>query len=164
MATETVVEERWECQIPGRVWVRVRDYDGRPRDVSVRGIGSILRLNRDDRIRAQEAIPQATSDPFRNGMMLRLDADQQDDTDTASSDALSRTQLKDTFELELDDFREYVGTLGEVNVRRLKQMTSEVDASVNKTKFIDELIAERYSIGKDTPTYREMQSGPMTPS
>ena len=153
-----IVEERWECQIPGRVWARVRDYDGRPRDISVRGVGSVLRIVQADRVRAQESIPNQNRDPFRNGMLLRLDANQQLDSGTASDDALSRDQLRDVFALDLDDFREYVGTLGEVNVRRLKQMAIEVDASVNKTKFLDDLVAERFAIGKDTPTYREMKS------
>ena len=156
-------EEVWENQVPGRTWVEFRDFDGRPRSTSVVGVGQRLRIRTADRVRHQERIAKAALDPFRNGTLVRVDANQQDDATTESPDALSTEELKAAFELELDDFRDYVATLGEVNVRRLKVLAPQVDATLNQTAFIDELVAERYPVGGDTPTYREMMSGPNTP-
>ena len=157
-------EEIWESQVPGRTWVETRDYDGRPRNLSVVGVGKRLRLRTADRIRVQERLLVPALDPFKNGTLVRVDQDQAADPMTASADALSNETLKECFALDLDDFREYVGSLGEVNLRRLKVMAPEVDASLNQTKFITELIEERYPLGGDTPTYREMKQGPSTPS
>lgn len=157
-------EEIWESQVPGRTWVEIRDYDGRPRNLSVVGIGQRLRLRTADRIRVQERLLVPRLDPFTNGTLVRIDAPQSEDPTTASPDALSREDLVACFGLDLDDFREYVQSLGEVNVRRLKVLAVEVDASLNQTKFIQELIEERYPIGGDTPTWREMNQGPKTPS
>jgi hypothetical protein len=156
-------EEIWESQVPGRTWVETRDYDGRPRNLSVVGIGSRLRLRSPDRIRVQERLQSEALDPFKNGTLIRIDKEQSEDPMTASPDALSNEELQSIFALDLDDFREYVSSLGEVNLRRLKVMAPEVDASLNQTKFVDELIAERYPLGGDTPTYREMMAGPNTP-
>lgn len=157
-------EEVWESQVPGRTWVETRDYDGRPRNINVVGIGQRLRIRTPDRIRAQERLRNEALDPFKNGTLVRVDKPQAEDPMTDSPDALNGEELAACFALDLDDFREYVDSLGEVNLRRLKKMAPEIDASLNQTKFIDELIAERYPIGGDTPTYREMMQGPNVPS
>ena len=153
---EDVTEEIWECQIPGRIWVEVRDLNGTPRSLSVKGVDSRLRLSTGDRLRNQERVVDPKLDPFLNGMLLRVDKGAP--VEPASPDSVSLDELRDVFQLELDDFREYVEGLSEVNVRKLKGMAKEVEATVNQVKFLDDLIEEKYPVSSgDTAVWREMQ-------
>lgn len=161
---EQDLEEVWESQVPGRTFAQLRDVDGRIRMTSCVGTGSRMRLMTSDRIRMQERIRLDRMDPFRNGTLVRIDANQQDDPDTQSGDALGEADLTACFELQIDDFRDYVSELSEVNVRRLKALAEAKSASVNQDRFLTELIAERYAVGGDTPTNRAMRSGPSMPA
>lgn len=153
-------EEIWECQVEGTIYFEITNHKGAPASTSVKGVGSRIRVTTEDRILMQERILDRVNDPFVNGMMIRIDADQQEDESTRSTDALSEAELIAVFDLEPADFAEYVSSLSEVNVRRLAGMKKKAKITVEQAEYIQELIAEKYSVGGDTPTYREMQAAP----
>lgn len=149
------VEEVWESDVEGRVWVEATDHRGAPRMLTTLGVGQRLRITPDDRLLAQERVRQRQNDPFVNGMLRRVDADQSNDPTTETPDAMSDEDLKLVFSLDEADFIEEVNRLSEVPLRRMKHM-APANASIVQDKILTELIAERYPIGGDTPTYREM--------
>lgn len=148
--------EIWVCQIPGRVSLAVEDLrTGRIKTLSVRGKGQVLRLTDQQRELAEEKILHAEVNPFRNGMLIRRQSDSE-----RSDQELSDDDLVDLCALEDDEFEAIVGSLSEINVRRLKELAIQSDASYNKVGFLTEYIAETYPIGGDTPTYRDIMSDP----
>lgn len=149
-------EEIWESCVRGRTWVEITDHRGAPKNISVVGVGSRLRITTIDRIRNQEVVRDPQGDPFLNGMLMRVDSDQKQDPTTDSSQVHSDDDLKMVFTLEEDAFTVYVDELNELNVRRLKEM-APAHASVAQDKFLTELLLRKWPIGGDTPTYREMQ-------
>ena len=155
MAEKT--REIWESTIPGRVSLTVENAQGRQQTVSVVGKGKRLRITQLDRELAEEVIRNHEHNPFRNGMLVRVDGKGHD----PSADELSDDDLKAIFELDQSDFQATVDQLGQVNVRRLKAMVTEVDASKSEIEYLDEIIQQKWPIGGSMPSYDEMQpSGP----
>jgi hypothetical protein len=152
-------QEIWESNIEGCTWVETTDHRGAPRMKSVTGAGQRLRLTSHDRVRAQERIRQLEHDPFTNGSLRRVDRNQNDDEGTKTENALSEADLELIFGLDFEDFKEEVEKLSEINHRRLKAM-APVHATMQQGQHLQELIEERYHIGGDTPTYREMMAAP----
>lgn len=146
--------EIWESTIPGRVTVTVTNSRGNRQDQSVVGNGSRLRITTDDRELVEEQVRDPQNNPFLNGMLYQVGGPTRADS---SPDALSDDDLKDVFDMTGDEFANIVAGLSEVNIRRLKSLTGPVDASKSQIEFLDEIIATRFPIGGDTPTYREMQ-------
>lgn len=152
MPTTTKLEI-WELTLPGRVTMTVTNSRGRPQQISAKGKGQRLRVTAEDRQIAEEGIRNPDNNPFRNGKLVRIDAKDHQ----PAPDELSDPELQAIFELDQQDFQETVRALGEVNIRRLKSMFAEVDASKSEIDFVNELIEERYAIGGSMPTYDEMQ-------
>jgi len=150
----TKVREIWESTIPGRVSLTIENSQGRPQTISIVGKGSRLRISQDDRELAEEAVRMVDNNPFRNGMLVRVD---KSGNHLPSPEELSDDDLKAIFDLEQADFRATVDQLGQVNVRRLKAMVVEVDASKSEIEYLDEVIQTRWPIGGSMPTYDEMQ-------
>ncbi len=146
--------EIWELTIPGRVTLTVTNHQGRPQDITAVGKGSRLRLTTYDRELIEEGVRLREHNPFRNGMMVRID---KADDHEPSVEELSDQEMKAIFDLDQEDFRATVSALGEVNIRRLKAMVGDVDASKSEIEFLDELIATRFPIGGSMPSYEEMQ-------
>lgn len=153
MSTTTKLEI-WEMTLPGRVTMTVTNSRGRPQEISAMGKGQRLRMTTEDRQIAEEGIRSLDNNPFRNGMLVRID-DAKDHV--PAPDELSDEELAGIFQLDQDDFQNTVTALGEVNIRRLKSMFAEVDASKSEIDFVNNLIEERYAIGGSMPTYDEMQ-------
>lgn len=151
---DTATREIWELTIPGRVTMTITNSLGRPQQVSAMGKGQRLRVSADDRIVAEESIRLPEHNPFRNGMLVRVD---KSSSHHPSHDEIADDEMRAIFELDQDDFRETVTALGEINVRRLKALTVEADAARSQMEFIEDLIAERYPIGGSMPTYDAMQ-------
>lgn len=156
-------QEVWESNIAGRTYVEVTDHRGAPRVVSALGAGQRLRISTEDRVRAQERIRVPEHDPFTNGSLRRIDRDQAEDESTVTPNALSEDDLQLIFGLDFEDFTAEVTPLSEINHRRLKAM-APVHATMQQGQFLDDLIEERYAIGGDTPTYRELMADPEGPA
>lgn len=150
-------EEIWESLIQGDIWVPVTDAQGKERTVRVRG-GGKLRLTPLDRELIQEICVSSDLDMFTNGFLRRIDADQNEDPKTASNVALDVGDLVAVFELGGDEFNAKVDTLNEICVRRMIDLADAADATVSQANYLKESLAERWPIGGDTPTYREMMA------
>jgi hypothetical protein len=151
------VMETWEITTPGRVWVQTTTYSrhNQPviKDVSLgpNKVGQKVKITAADREMNQERVADVKHDPFRNGLLVRVDADQNTDPDTASTDALTAQQLMDIFAKHGSPFRAAVDALGEVPIRRLREMADAVDATVKQVSYLDEVIDERYRIAASQP-------------
>lgn len=154
-------EEIWETTTPGRVWVTTTDDRGREKQISVGpGVGQRLRLKSTDREVAQDSVLDDASDPFTNGLLKRVDADQQLDASTKSDQALDTDQLLALFAKKGNAFQAAVAKLNELNVRRLSEMAEAADASASQIAHLKEVIVENYRQEGDTPTYREIKATP----
>jgi hypothetical protein len=151
-------EEIWETLVPGRIWVTTTDDRGKTKDTSVGPqVGSRLRIKSLDREVAQDSILDDASDPFTNGFLKRVDADQNLDELTASEQALTTEELVELFSKTGNAFQAGVRRLNELNVRRLREMAEALDAKASQISFLDSHIEENYRGGGDTPTYRELK-------
>lgn len=151
--------EIWESQVAGRTCVTVTDPRTlRTREESILGKGARMRLTAEDRALAQEIIRDSQNDPFKNGSLRRLN--RTEENAPLSDDELADDDLAALFSLGIEDFSAAVDHLSQVNVRRLQLLAEERDASVGQTRHIKDLIAERWPVGGDTKTYREMQQTP----
>lgn len=151
-------EEIWETTTEGKVWVTTTDDRGKEKAVSVGGKpGARLRIKSLDREVMQDAILQDGSDPFTNGLLKRIDADQQDDPQTASDQVLTTEQLMELFGKTGNAFQAGVRKLNELNVRRLREMAESLDAKASQIAFLDEHIETEFRQHGDTPTYRELK-------
>jgi len=160
MSTKTVTpsrpdEEIWECTIPGRVSMDVSNDRGGTKHISVVGNGKRLRITTIDRERAEEVIREGQNNPFRNGMLVRIDANKGEHV--PSTDELSDDDLKVMFDLDNETFEAMVPELSEVNVRRLKALAKAVDARQAQVEFLTTYLEENYAIGGTVPSWEEMQ-------
>ena len=147
--------EIWELTIPGRVHVQVTNHLGRPRDLSAKGRGARLRLTTLDRELAEERIRNDGNNPFRNGMMVRVDRP------ADSADALTDEDLRGAFkDCGDEEFRALLEDMTEVNLRRMKALTREAGATVSQNALLDEVIAERFPLGGTVPSWEEIMRNP----
>ena len=148
-------EEIWECTIPGRVSMDVSNERGGTKHISVIGNGKRLRINTIDRERAEEVIRDGQNNPFRNGMLVRIDANNGEHV--PSADELTDDDLKVMFELDNDTFEAMVPELSEVNIRRLSVLAKAVDARQAQVEFLKTYAEEHFAIGGTVPSWEEMQ-------
>lgn len=147
-------EEIWEVQVPGTIYLTVTTHNhfGQPQmsDLALgpNKIGHQFRISSEDRVYNQTRVQDSQHDPFTNGMLTRCDADQQQDEDTASDQAFSAADLMLIFEDHGAVFQAKVAKLSELNVRRLFDLGSSMDASHKQMSFLEELIQEKYTRGR----------------
>lgn len=149
-------EEVWESAVPGQVWLEITDEKGRSRPVVVRGYGK-LRIRAEDREIVQDGVVDPQFDPFTNGSLVRVDQDQGADPRTASPFALDTERLVGIFALPTAGFQEAVDGLNEITVRRMLGMVDAVDAAASQVAYLQAVVRERWPVGGDTPTYRELK-------
>lgn len=146
-------EEVWEVTTAGRIWLQQTTYTrtGQPifKDISVgpNKIGAHLRISTDDRRYNQEQVADTKNDVFRNGMLVRVDVNQQLDEDTASPEALTTEDLLSIYAKNGKAFQTAVDKLSELPIRRLRDMADAVDASAKQVEYLDQVIFDRYKIG-----------------
>lgn len=156
-------EEIWETTTPGTVWVTVTDNRGKERQVKVGGkIGSRLRITSDDREVAEDRLMEVSASPFRNGMLVRIDAgagDMKEEEDADYSQQLSTEELMAGFAKSGNAFHSFVGKLNEVNTRRMLELAPAIDASASQLNHLEEVVREKYRPATEgpQPSYVEMQ-------
>ena len=149
--------ETWEITTEGRVWLTVTAFTrhGQPQDKDVslgpRKQGQRLKISVSDRERNQENVSDPKFDPFINGLLVRTDGDQNEITATASTDALSTGDLMALYELRGAEFEVAVEELGQVPIRRLREMAEAVDATASQIRILDEVIDIRYRRAASQP-------------
>lgn len=159
-ARKAASQEMWELTVPGRVFVEVTNHLGRPKTLTVVGRGSRLRISTFDRELAEERIRSDANNPFRNGMLVRTDSGA---SEPESPEAIGDGDLKALFGYSDDEFKALLGDMGEVNVRRLKDLAAdpEVGATVSQQAIISDTLAERFPIGGTVPSYDELMRNPI---
>jgi hypothetical protein len=147
-------EEVWAIQVPGSVSLRVTQFNrfGQPVEASLvmgpNRAGQQFRIKTEDREENQARCMDKQFDPFLNGMLVRIDADQQQDPETASTDALSTENLVGIYDIaDRAAFETRVQALGELPLRRLAEVGVAMDCSHLQITFVNDLILERYSKG-----------------
>jgi len=152
-------KEIWESTIEGRVSVVVLNSRGREQTMSIRGKGARLRLTTEERVLIEEQVRYRQNNPFRNGMLVQVGgpkpAPGEDGQLPDTEQALLDSDLKALYDLKDSDFEDAVKSLSEVNVRRLKGMVSEADASKSQIDFLDLYIEQQWPLGGDTPSNAE---------
>lgn len=147
-------EEIWETTTEGTVWVVTTDDRGREREVSVGGkVGARLRISAVDREINQDRALHG--DAFTSGLLRRVD-----DATQNPPDALNDQELMVGFTKSGRAFQAFVDKLNELNVRRMRGMALDVDATVAQVRHLDEVIRDKYRKDGDTPSYREYKSLP----
>lgn len=150
-------EEVWETTTDGRVWVATTDIRGKVKLVSAGGkTGTRLRISSADREANQDRVIEDLDDPFTNGMLRRVDADQNADESTASDQALTTDDLMKLFAKSGMAFQSAVKKLNERNIRRMREMCEAVDASTSQVAFLDAYVAENFRKEGSMPSYKEM--------
>ena len=146
-------EEIWELTCDSRVSMEVSNERGGTKDITAQGKGQVLRITTIDREMAEEVVREPGLNPFRNGMLIRVDAGNH----RPSPDELSDEDLAAMFGLDNDDFENVLANLSEVNVRRLKAMTVQADVKHQQVQILTAFIDEHYRVGGPMPSYNEMQ-------
>lgn len=150
-------EEAWETTTGATIYLgitnprghsKVKKFGGKP--------GSRVRISTTDREINQDAITNEDSDPFSNGLLKRLDKDQNEDESTATDQALDTEELMALFGKSGNAFQSAVRALNERNVRRLRAIAEDVDASASQISFLDEHITEHYRIEGSRESYDEL--------
>lgn len=149
----TTVEELWETTGHGLIYVHVTGIDGKDRVVSVGGQpGQKLRITEYDRTRNQERVMDANADVFSNGMLIRKDTDEQ-----PSDQILSHDAIEELFNLGAAEFKDRAYALNEYNVRRLKEIAEDLDATKSQIDTLDRIIATKWPLGGEMPSYTELK-------
>lgn len=155
-------EEVWEIAVDGALYLRVTAYNrfGQMVEdemmVGPKKRGHQFRIRSEDREENQRRCASPQVDPFRNGMLVRRDADQNEDPDTASPQALTTEQLMDLLDdTHIESFKRTCEALDEVPLRRLLDLGRNLDASHKQIDFLEALILDRYGKGQVQPSTLE---------
>jgi hypothetical protein len=158
-------DEVWETTTAGTVWVVIPDSRGDMRQIKVGGRrGARLRIATDDRVWNQERCVDEKHDPFTNGLLAQISGPKpeprpaitQDPEPNKVDQSLSTDKLVAMFAKHGNAFHSQVRGLNELNLRRLKELSAEVDASVKQVELIDQLL-EAYKPGGQQGIYAELQ-------
>lgn len=147
----------WETTTDGVLWFMTTDSRGHEKPKKVGGkAGTRFRVTTVDREITQDLIVNPANDPWANGFLKRIDADQNGDERTATDQALSTEELMIVFGKSGNAFQSAVRRLNERNVRRLREMCDAVDATQSQVGFLDKHIEENYRVQGSMPSYDEL--------
>src|SRR5512140_368755 len=145
--------EVWEVQTASQIVINVMKanrFGQAIADQLILGpnrIGARVEISPEDRRDNQNACADPVHDVFTNGMLLRVDASQQTDPETASPSAVSTEEALDILDLKEAEFKRAVPTLSEVTVRRLLELAESAGASHTKVVFLQKFVADTYRPG-----------------
>jgi hypothetical protein len=145
-------EEIWLIEVPGTIHLRVLITNRFGQLVEgelsygPNRQGQQFKLKTVDREENQSRCMNPALDPFLNGMLTRVDADQQDDPSTASADALTTEGILDAFDLPMTQFTANVEKWGEVVMRRMVEIGISMDVGHKKIALLEEALRDRYTV------------------
>jgi phosphatidate phosphatase APP1 len=145
--------EEWEVRVDSKIVLKVLKATrfGQPIEelltVGPRARGRRFLITTDDRKDNQRKMGSVDHDPFKNGMLLRVDEDQQAEPETASEAALSDEGYLEILDLDDAAFQTRVTGLSEVPIRNLRDMAEGAGASHTKVAWLDEHMRERFMPG-----------------
>jgi hypothetical protein len=149
----TSVMETWEMRVDGTIYLNVLKATRfgqvieSQMKVGPRRKGHRFEISTDDRRDNQRNIVTAEQDPFRNGMLTRVDANQQAEPETQSEAVLTPEEELAILDLPEDEFRAKVAGLPEVPVRNIRSVAEAAGASHSKVTWLDDHIRERFQPG-----------------
>lgn len=145
--------ETWEMRVDGTIYLNVLKATRfgavieTNMKIGPRRKGSRFEISVEDRKDNQRRVTSVEQDPFRNGMLARVDADQQADEETASTAVLSPEDELAILDLPEDEFRARIAALPEVPVRNIRSVAEAAGASHSKVTWLEEHIRERFMPG-----------------
>lgn len=145
--------ETWEMRVEGTIYLNVLKATRfgavieTQLKIGPKRKGMRFDISVEDRRDNQRRIVDAEQDPFRNGMLTRVDADQQAQAETQSEAVLTPDDELTILELPEDQFRAKVATLPEVPVRNIRGIAEAAGASHSKVTWLDDHIRERFLPG-----------------
>jgi len=104
-------------------------------------------ISQSDRMANQMMVADVAFDPFRNGTLTRVDADQHTDPNTASDQALTDEQIIEMLDLSVAELEDRVSRLAEIPMRRVLDLATAMDVSHQKLTLIEDIIKDRYAAG-----------------
>ncbi len=146
-------EEIWELQIPGTVYIQTLAPNNfgqmvpTDRTLGPNKKGLQFRISKQERTMNQQRVADQVNDPFKNGILVRCDASQQEDAATASTDAMTGSDLLAMLEQNGAVFDQSLEKLSEINLRRLYDLAVEMDASHSQVNSIVEFTQARFAKG-----------------
>jgi hypothetical protein len=148
-----MAEEVWEMQTGGRVWVETTldKSRGTTKMKSVKGKGSRLRIDVEDRKLAQERVRDPRHDPFTNGLLVRIDANQQEEETTKSESAKTDEELLAVFKVKAQaKFRAALEDFTEIALRRLVHLAEENSDTVtaNQLAIVKETCEAKFGVNR----------------
>lgn len=151
-------QELWKMETDAIVYLEIEgktrygDSLGKEFKVGPNRKGYEFIMKTADRIDCQRAIIDPAQDPFRNGTFSRVDADQQQDPNTASEQAITTEQIIDMLDQPLAQFEDSIGRLEEVPIRRVLETAIAMDVSHQKITLLEDVIKDRYAKGAAQPS------------
>ena len=134
--------EVWENVVGGTVWLTVLGERNREKQVPLTGQRSRQRLSTEDRLIMQDAALDAEQDVFTNGMLRRVDADQNEDERTRSNQVFRDGDLVAAFDFKGREFSDFVHELNLLNAGRMQRLITHVDPSESQRQAIADRLAE----------------------
>lgn len=145
--------ETWEVRVDGTIYLNVLKATRfgavveEQLKLGPRRKGHRFEISPDDRRDNQRRIIDPEQDPFRNGMLMRVDGNQQDIPETKSEAVLSSEEELEILDLPEAEFRDRIASLPELPVRNIRSVAEAAGASHSKVTWLDEHIAERFMPG-----------------
>lgn len=135
--------ETWKSAVPGRIWLKTsKDASkGTFGNVNVKGVDSILRIKTSDRLLNQENVRSPEFDPFINGRLVPVKAEQFDGPvfDDAKITEMLATRVG-------PKLRELLMDTPETVLKRIQDKIDQFDVTVSKKKMIDEVAHDRFAV------------------
>src|SRR4051812_6214330 len=150
--------EVWEIQVPGTIYVRVRNPEIAGMWKTIRANGEKgprrLQLTAVERKHNREMIPDENAhlDPFTNGSLRCVQG-----APTMNKTWLTDADLTAIISLESDDLyhSEVEAIEGELTLRRLLDLAEHV-ATVPRFEYVRAIVQDRYQVGGTQPAVAEM--------
>lgn len=158
MAEPTEDVEIWEIQIPGTIYVKVRNPEIQGTWKTIRANGDKgpkrLQLTASERKHNRELIPEENQhlDPFTNGSLRCIVGDPKNDKTWLTDEDLAAI-------IGLEDDRLYEEEVAaismELTLRRLLDLCARI-GTVRRYEFVRDLVQDRYKVGGTQPSVQEM--------
>jgi hypothetical protein len=148
--------ETWQNAVEATTWLKVTQRDGSEREVSLSRKGQKIHITDEDRMRMQELLVEDVFDPFKNGTLIQLGSD---GAPVAVGNGSQSDQwlIDEVLSLRGDDLKLRLEDFGEVVLRRLLALGEQADMPNSVVASIRDIVVRRYSVGKESKIYREMQ-------
>jgi hypothetical protein len=150
--------ETWQSVVEATTWLKVTKHDGSEREISLSRKGQKVHITDEDRQRMQELLVDDSFDPFKNGVLIQLGKDGAP-IDAGSSNGQSDEWLiSEALSLRGDELKLRLEDFGEVVLRRLLELSEQADMPNSVVTAVREIVQRRYSVGKESKVYAEMQA------